>query len=154
MRRRTLAVVAASAFAAIPAATPARAASTAVSMVDNAFKPRTATVTVGDTVTWRNDGSSAHEVTADAFKSGNVDPGKTFSWTATKAGTYSYVCRYHESLDMKGTLVVRAAGSSAAPAAPPTGHPNTGGDDVALGLLILGGAAALGLSLRYGWRTR
>lgn len=148
---RRLAPAAALLFAAVPAS----AASTTVSMVENAFKPRTTTVSVGDTVTWRNDGSSAHEVTASAFKSGNVDPGKSYSWKATQAGTFEYVCRYHESLDMKGTLVVKAASSTGGtPAKPTAGHPNTGGDDVALGLLILGGTAALGLSLRYGWRTR
>lgn len=149
MTRRTLALAAASLFAAVPAS----AASTTVSMVENAFKPVTTTVSVGDTVTWRNDGSSAHEVTASAFKSGNVDPGRSYSWKATAAGTYDYVCRYHESQNMKGTLVVRAA-SGPAPAAPVSGHPNTGGDDVALGLLIVGAAAAAGLSLRYGWRAR
>jgi len=147
MTRRTLAALGvASLFAAVPAS----AASTTVSMVENEFKPATATVSVGDTVTWRNNGSSAHEVTADAFKSGNVDPGKSYAWKATAAGTYSYVCRYHESLGMKGTLVVRAASASSGG----TGHPNTGGDDVALGLLLVGVTAAVGLSLRYGWRTR
>ncbi|HEX8001116.1 MAG TPA: cupredoxin domain-containing protein [Mycobacteriales bacterium] len=148
MTRRTLALLAASLLAAVPAS----AAPTTVSMVENEFKPATATVSVGDTVTWRNDGSSAHEVTGgDTFKSGNVDPGKSYSWTATKAGTFSYVCHYHESLGMKGTLVVRAASGGAAPA---TGHPDTGGDDVALGLLLLGATALAGLTLRYGWRTR
>ena len=147
MTRRTFALAAVT-FLAVAA--PATAATTTVSMVENAFEPRTMTVAVGDTVTWRNDGSSAHEVTATAFKSGNVDPGKSYSWTATAAGTYDYVCRYHESLDMKGTLVVRAASTGGA--AP--GHPDTGGDKVLLGLLIVGVAGVAGLSLRYGWRTR
>jgi plastocyanin len=144
----------AAAAVALGAAVPASAASSTVSMVDNAFKPATATVTVGDRVTFRNDGQSAHEVTSDAFKSGNVDAGKSWTYTATKAGTFSYVCRYHESLGMKGTLVVRAASAGGSGAAPVTGHPNTGGDDVAAGLLLLGVTAAAGLSLRYGWRTR
>lgn len=148
MTRRTLALAAVTFLA---MAAPATAATTTVSMVENAFKPRTATVAVGDTVTWKNDGANPHEVTATAFKSGNVDPGKSYSWTATAAGTYDYVCRYHESLDMKGTLVVRAASTGAAPT---TGHPNTGGDKVLLGLLIVGVAGVAGLSLRYGWRTR
>jgi plastocyanin len=129
-------------------AQPARAAST-IQAVDNAFRPASATVSVGDTVTWHNGGSSAHEVTASAFRSGNLDPGKSYSWTATKAGTYSYVCRYHESQGMKGTLVVKAASAGS------TGHPKTGGGwTVPLGLLVLGVAAITGTSLRYGWRTR
>lgn len=133
-------------------AAPASAASTTVSMVENAFKPATTSVSVGDTVTWKNDGQSAHEVSSSAFSSGNIDSGKSWSWTATKAGTFSYVCRYHEAQGMKGTLVVRAAGAAAP--APATGHPNTGGDDAALGLLLLGATATAGLGLRYGWRTR
>jgi plastocyanin len=146
---RTLALAA---TAALAASVPATAGSTAsVSMVDNAFKPASATVTVGDTVTWRNDGKAPHEVSSSAFGSGNVDPGKAYSWKASKAGTFSYVCRYHESLGMKGTLVVRAASTGAAPV---TGHPDTGGDDVALGLLLVGVTAVAGLGLRYGWRTR
>ena len=128
-------------------AVPARAATTTVQAVDNKFQPVTATVSVGDTVTWHNGGSSPHDVTASAFKSGNLDPGKTYSWTATKAGTYAYVCRYHESAGMKGTVVVRAAGST-------SGLPKTGGDRTALGLLVLGIACAAGVSLRYGWSTR
>ena len=145
---RRLALLAAAPLA---AGVPAGAASTTVSMVENEFTPRTTTVTVGDSVTWRNDGSSAHEVTATAFSSGNVDPGKSYTWTANRTGTFEYVCRYHESLNMKGTLVVRAASAGGAHT---TGHPDTGGDDVALGLLLLGVTAAAGLSMRYGWRTR
>lgn len=144
MTRPTLALAA---CALLLSALPAAAATATISMVENEFKPATKTVAVGDTVTWTNDGSSAHEVTASAFKSGNVDPGKSYSWKATTAGTYSYVCRYHESLNMKGTLVVRAAGTS-------TGLPDTGGDTLLLGLVIVGVAGVMGLSLRYGWRTR
>jgi plastocyanin len=141
-------------------APPAGAATTTISMVDNAFRPASATVTVGDTVTWPNDGESAHEVTASAFKSGNVDPGKSYSWRATKAGTYQYVCRYHEAAGMKGTLVVRAAstsgqGSGQGQNAGSSGHPKTGGGwTLPLGLLVLGTTAAAGTALRYGWRTR
>jgi plastocyanin len=119
------------------------ATTTTVDAVDNAFRPATATVSVGDTVTWRNTGKSPHEVSGAAFSSGNLDPGKSFSWTATKAGTFTYVCRYHQSIGMKGTVVVQA-----------TSHPKTGGDDVALGLLVLGAAAVAGLTLRYGWSAR
>jgi plastocyanin len=121
------------------------ATTTTVDAVDNAFRPPTATVAVGDTVTWRNAGTAPHEVSGAAFSSGNLDPGRSYSWTATKAGTYHYVCRYHQSIGMKGTLVVRAAATS---------HPKTGGDDVTLGLLVLGAAAVAGLTLRYGWSAR
>jgi plastocyanin len=129
------------------AALPAFAATTTIEAADNVFRPKTATVSVGDTVTWKNVGQAPHEVTASAFQSGNIDAGKSWSWTADEAGTFSYVCQYHESAGMTGTLTVRAAGATA-------GHPKTGGDRVALGLLVLGVCAIAGASLRYGWRVR
>jgi plastocyanin len=126
-------------------AAPAHAAPVQIDAYDNAFTPRSVTVTVGDKVTWRNIGDSAHEVTSAAFRSGNLDKGDAYSWTPSKAGTYAYVCRYHETAGMKATLVVRASA---------TGHPKTGGDPLPLGLLALGAAAVAGASLRYGWRVR
>jgi plastocyanin len=140
--RRTCALAG---VALVLAAVPAAASATTVEARDNVFAPRSATVSVGDTVTWKNAGDTAHEVTASAFASGNLAPGASWSWTATKAGTFSYVCRYHESLGMTGTVVVRAASTS---------HPKTGGDRVALGLLALGASAVAGMSLRYGWSLR
>lgn len=125
-------------------ALPAQAATTTVQAVDNAFQPRSATVSVGDTITWRNAGRAPHDVKASAFSSGNLDPGESFSWKATKAGTYSYVCSYHQSVGMTGTVVVSASSA----------HPDTGGDRMALGLLVLGCCAVAGASLRYGWRAR
>ncbi|HVF05720.1 MAG TPA: cupredoxin domain-containing protein [Frankiaceae bacterium] len=127
---------------------PANAAPIQVDMLDNRFTPRSATVSVGDRVTWKNIGKAPHEVTAPAFKSGNVDAGKSWSWTATTAGTFSYVCKYHEAQGMTATLAVNASPARS------TGLPNTGGDRVALGLLVLGFCAIAGASLRYGWRAR
>jgi plastocyanin len=124
------------------AALPARAGTT-IEAVDNAFRPKTMTVSVGDTVTWHNSGAEPHTVTSAAFSSGNLDPGKTYSWRAATAGTYAYVCRYHQAAGMTGTLVVRASGL-----------PKTGGDHLALGLLVLGVAGLAGVSIRYGWRVR
>lgn len=127
-------------------ALPANAATVTVETRDNTFAPATRTVSVGDTVTWTNTGRAPHEVTASAFKSGNIDPGTSWSWRTSKAGTFSYVCTYHEAVGMKGTLVVRAAGV--------TGHPDTGGDHVRLGLLLLAVSVVGGASLRLVWRTR
>ena len=128
------------------AALPASAATTTVEAVDNAFRPQSVTVTVGDTITWQNTGEAPHDVKASAFQSGNIAPGASWSWNASKAGTYSYVCSYHSSVGMTGTVVVQAASAA-------SGHPDTGGDRTALGLLVLGVCAAAGLSLRYGWRV-
>ena len=38
------------------------------------------------------------------FDSGTLAPGKTFTFTAKKAGTVSYVCNFHPG--MQGTLEV------------------------------------------------
>jgi plastocyanin len=86
---------------------PADAGVTAVSVQDNTFKPGTVKVKVGDTVTWTNEGGIAHTVTATdgaGFDSGTLAPGATFSFTADKAGTISYVCNFHPG--MQGTIEV------------------------------------------------
>jgi plastocyanin len=89
-------------------ATAAQAASgTKVSAQDNSFSPGTLKVSVGDTVTFTNDGAVAHTVTATngaKFDSGSLEPGKTFKFTAEKAGTVSYVCTFHPG--MQGTIEV------------------------------------------------
>lgn len=92
-----------------------------VNLQDSQFQPVSIHVTVGTTVTWKNDDSMAHTVTSGAdrtadgkFDSGELDPGKSFSYTFTKAGTYPYFCAYHG--DMNGTVIVTATGSSASSA--------------------------------------
>jgi plastocyanin len=88
-------------------ATAAQTSSTSVSVQDNSFSPGTLKVSVGDTVTFTNDGGVAHTVTATSgaeFDSGTLAPGKTFKFTAEKAGTVSYVCTIHPG--MQGTLEV------------------------------------------------
>jgi plastocyanin len=98
----------ASTTAAKPSTTTAPAVSGAkVSVRDNTFKPGTIKVKVGDTITWTNDGAVAHTVTATGgadFDSGTLAPGKSFTFTADKAGTLSYVCTIHAG--MQGTIEV------------------------------------------------
>ena len=94
--------------AAKPATTTAPAVSgPKVSVQDNTFKPGTIKVKVGDTITWTNDGGVAHTVTATDgadFDSGTLAPGKSFTFTADKAGTVAYVCTIHPG--MQGTIEV------------------------------------------------
>ena len=99
------------------------AATKTMTIKDFEFGPKTLTVTVGDTVTWRNEGPSAHTATAlsGAFDSGNLDPGKDFSFTFTKAGTFNFACKYHDS--MAGTITVAEAAPTAAATAAPTTVP-------------------------------
>jgi plastocyanin len=72
-----------------------------------AFEPAEVTVGVGDTVTWTNNDSVGHDVTADSFSSGDpggMAPGDTFEHTFEEAGTFDYVCTVHPG--MEGTVVV------------------------------------------------
>jgi plastocyanin len=64
-------------------------------------------VKAGTKVTWTNKDSVTHTVTADkgAFNSGPLSPGNNFSFTFTRAGTYSYHCSIHTS--MMATIVVQ-----------------------------------------------
>lgn len=92
-----------------PVVAPLKKIVTNVSLSISAFAYHTPSVTVnvGDSVTWTNQDSMAHTVTADdgAFGSGSIAAGGTFSHTFTKAGTYSYHCTLHPQ--MKGVVIVR-----------------------------------------------
>lgn len=76
-----------------------------------AFSPATLTVPVGTVVVWTNSTGAPHTVTSDdgkTFDSGIstlINPGASFSFTFTTAGTYSYHCQVHPS--MKATIIVK-----------------------------------------------
>jgi plastocyanin len=78
-----------------------------VTIANFAFSPTSLTVKVGTKVSWTNNDTVTHTVTANkgAFNSGPLAPGSTFSFTFTKAGTYSYHCNIHPS--MMVTIVVQ-----------------------------------------------
>jgi plastocyanin len=72
------------------------------------FAPTTLTVTKGESIIVKNVGTAAHTftVTGTAIDAVN-DPGKSQSVTIDLTpGTYPFVCRFHASLGMKGTLTV------------------------------------------------
>lgn len=75
-----------------------------VHMKDFAFKPAALTVHLGDTVTFQNDDGATHNVTGDGLSSGDIEGGKSWTHTFTKAGTYAYLCTYHDG--MRGTITV------------------------------------------------
>jgi LPXTG-motif cell wall-anchored protein len=87
------------------------AASTAVTISDFKFSPSGVTVNVGDTVTWSNNGPTAHSATANdgSFDTGIMSKGGSGSHTFSQAGTFSYICTPHPF--MKGTITVVAASS-------------------------------------------
>jgi plastocyanin len=87
------------------------------------FVPDTVTIASGDTVNWTNSGLVTHTVTFDPgqavnkedvalpagaapFGSGDMEEDATFSHTFTVKGTYKYVCKYHETMGMVGTVIV------------------------------------------------
>jgi plastocyanin len=89
------------------AAPEASGGSTEVSMKDIKFDPGEVTVNTGDTVTWVNDDTVGHDVTADGFKSGEpgeMQNGDTFDHTFDAAGTFDYVCSVHPG--MEGSVTV------------------------------------------------
>jgi plastocyanin len=87
------------------------AAGTSVTISDFQFTPATITIHVGDTVTWTNNGPSAHTATANdgSFNTGVLQKGQSGSHTFTTAGTFAYHCAIHTF--MHGTVVVLAASS-------------------------------------------
>jgi plastocyanin len=85
------------------------AASTTVSIRDFSFAPRSVTVNVGDTVTWRNTGDEPHTATGSGFDTGTLRSGQSGSHTFNSAGTFSYKCTPHPF--MTASVTVRGSGS-------------------------------------------
>src|SRR5918992_2221133 len=116
----------------LAAGSPVRGATHTVMINGLAYTPATLTIAVGDTVTWMNNDVQAHTATASggAFDSGTMNPGQSFSFTFTAAGSFAYTCSFHAELT--GTITVQAAAAptttaaqSAAPA--PAGPAATSG---------------------------
>jgi plastocyanin len=78
--------------------------------VQVSFSPEPVTVVIGvnNTVTWVNNDSAPHTVTADdgSFGSANIGAGGTYTHTFMTPGEYKYDCAYHSW--MVGTVVVKA----------------------------------------------
>ncbi|WP_323676664.1 plastocyanin/azurin family copper-binding protein [Halorubellus sp. PRR65] len=103
-----------------------------VGMSDSAFEPATVTVSVGDTVVWKNTSGRSHTVTAydtgipeggayfasgefadeqaarDAWQrgAGGIVSGDTYEHTFETAGEFQYFCIPHERQSMVGSVVV------------------------------------------------
>lgn len=81
-------------------------AGTEVAIVGFAFKAATLTVPIGTTVTWTNQDSAPHTVTAreGLFDGGTLSRNDTFSYTFTEKGTFEHYCKIHPY--MTGTIIV------------------------------------------------
>src|SRR5437870_6391284 len=76
---------------------------------DLKFVPTSATVKVGDVVQGTNDGTSIHSVTFDNQQVPSLDTqngGEKYQVKFLKPGTYHYICTYHVTSGMTGTITV------------------------------------------------
>lgn len=95
---------------------------TTVSVVDNDFSPTELEVEADTTVTWENDGSAGHTITAASltddgtdwsFDSGRIEPGEATTYTFESAGAYEYACTIHGESTMCGVILVGGASHTA-----------------------------------------
>jgi plastocyanin len=109
-------------ISAAPISTPSVSAGPVINISSLMFQPSATAVKVGTTITWRNDEAITHTVTSGRFEGidkttglrssqspdGAFDmklaKGKTFSFTFTKPGTYTYYCDIHQG--MNATITV------------------------------------------------
>jgi plastocyanin len=113
-----------------PTGTTAVPAGPVINLSSLMFNPSTTTVKVGTTVTWRNDEPITHTVTSGRFVGvdkltglrSSQDPdgtfnaklpgkGKTFSFTFTKPGNYTYYCDIHQGMNAAITVVADTTSS-------------------------------------------
>jgi len=84
----------------------AAAATTHTVVIDGVkYDPEALTIDRGDTVIWVNKDPFPHTVTSKAFDSQSIAAGKSWKYTAGKAGEFTYICTFHPN--MKGTLTVK-----------------------------------------------
>lgn len=78
---------------------------TRVRMVDDLFRPRTASVARGTVIKWVNRGDNPHTTTSrTGLWNKTLAPGESYSRRFRKAGTFRYHCVFHD--DMIGKIVV------------------------------------------------
>jgi plastocyanin len=113
-----------------PTSTTSVPAGPVINLSSLMFNPPTTTVKVGTTVTWRNDEPITHTVTSGRFQGvdkttglrSSQDPdgrfsarlagkGKTFSFTFTKPGNYTYYCDIHQGMNATITVVADTTSS-------------------------------------------
>ncbi|MFA6050318.1 MAG: IPT/TIG domain-containing protein [Candidatus Paceibacterota bacterium] len=97
--------------------TSSMAATVNVSITNNTFTPQTVSINPGDTVTWTNNGTHAHTVTADNgnFNSGLLQPGQSYSYTFSSSGTVRYYCIPHGGPNGSGMSGIVSVGQAVPP---------------------------------------
>lgn len=101
---------------------PASGASAAMHQItikNYAYGSGSMSISQGDTVTWTNKDSAPHDVVVTSgpvkFRSPMLPEGKSWSYTFTQSGAYSYTCSVHP--DMRATVTAKAKAAAPAPAA-------------------------------------
>lgn len=87
---------------------PEPGATTTVNITNMLFSPSQVTIQKGDFVTWTNNDSADHTVTADTGngpKSETIKPGSKYTYTFDETGSFQYHCDFHSA--MHGTVVVQ-----------------------------------------------
>jgi amicyanin len=95
--------------AAQPSASGAAVHTDQVKIPGFVFAPPAIRVVAGATVTWTNEDSIPHSVSAPpaGLTSPDLNPSDTYTHTFSGPGTYHYICSLHPY--MRGTVVVTAS---------------------------------------------
>ena len=89
------------------AAAPSAPVTHTVTIDGTRFQPDDLAIKPGESVVWVNHDPFPHTVTASAgsFDSKEIEPGKSWTYTAPAKGDLAYTCTLHPT--MKGTLRVQ-----------------------------------------------
>lgn len=105
--------------AALVVIAPAASADQPIVISAAGFTPRNVTINVGDTVTWSNTDTRAHQVVVDRVCSITIQPASTGTCTFRTAGRFDYREPTQNKNPWRGTITVRAAALGVTIAASP-----------------------------------
>jgi plastocyanin len=97
----------ASSSAGDPCAPSTAAGAVTASIVDFEFEPAAVSATVGDVISWTNNGDAPHTATLDgiaACATAQLSPGASAGISFSAAGTYPFHCAVHPT--MTGTIEI------------------------------------------------
>jgi plastocyanin len=102
-------IVLLSSVAALVVIAPAATADRPIVISAAGFTPRNVTINVGDTVTWSNTDTRAHQIVVDRVCSITVQPANTGTCTFRTTGRFDYREPTQNRNPWRGTITVRAA---------------------------------------------
>ena len=82
-----------------------------ITVKDDLFSPKKATISKGTLVTWKwASDAGSHDVRSRGtkrFRSSQIQSGGVHRYRFKNAGTYKYICTLHVDEGMTGTIIVR-----------------------------------------------